>query len=180
MAPPAARGLLLVRLFFGVTFVYAGLDKLLDPNFFNPAAATSIQAQFTIFERGSPLAPLVRLAEPYAVVLGLLIALGEIGAGLGALTGLCFRLAALGGAPLSLMFFLTASWTTRPYYLGPDLPYAAGWLALLVAGHSGVLVPDWSLAAGRDKPPGRSFRAGASSSSARDGLTLLLGSVAGH
>ena len=179
MAPPAARGLLLVRLFFGVTFVYAGLDKLLDPNFFNPAAATSIQAQFTIFERGSPLAPLVHLAEPYAVLLGILIALGEIGAGLGALTGLCFRLAALGGASLSLMFFLTASWTTRPYYLGPDLPYAAGWLALLIAGHSGLLVPNWSLGAGLGEPTGPVVsRRSVVQLGALTGLTLLVGSVA--
>ena len=179
-ASPAVRGLLLVRFFFGVTFVYAGLDKLLDPNFFNPASATSIQAQFVIFERVSPLAPLVRLAEPYAVVLGLLIALGEIGAGLGALTGLCFRLAALGGAMLSLMFFLTASWTTRPYYLGPDLPYAVGWLALLVAGHGGVLVPSWAVAGGPGQAAGPVLsRRSVVQLGALTGLTLLVGSVAG-
>src|SRR5512141_2353381 len=57
-APPSAVGLLLVRVFFGVTFVYAGLDKLLDPNFFDPASGRSIQSQFAAFERVSPLAPL--------------------------------------------------------------------------------------------------------------------------
>src|SRR4051794_5771341 len=178
-ASAAARGLLLLRLFFGVTFIYAGLDKLLDPNFFNPDAPTSIQAQFVIFERVSPLAPLVRLVEPYAVLLGILIALGEIGAGVGALTGLCFRLAAMGGALLSLMFFLTASWTTQPYYLGPDLPYAAGWLALLIAGHSGLLVPRWSLGRAPSDPAGAAIsRRSVVQLAALTGITLLIGSVA--
>ena len=114
------------------------------------------------------------------MVLGLLIALGEIRAGLGALTGLCFRLAALGGALLSLMFFLTASWTTRPYYLGPDLPYAAGWLALLVAGHGGVLVPRWALAGGPGQAAGPVLsRRRVVQLGALTGLTLLVGSIAG-
>jgi thiosulfate dehydrogenase [quinone] large subunit len=73
--------------------------------------------------------------------MGLVIALAEIGIGVGALSGLAFRVAALGGAALSGLFFLTASWGTHPYYLGADLPYAFGWLALAIAGHGGLLVP---------------------------------------
>jgi len=135
-----ALALLPLRVFLGVTFVYAGLDKLLDPNFFNPESPGSIQAQFIVFERVSPLAPLIHLAEPVAPLLGVLIALGEIAVGLGALTGLAFRLAALGGGSISLLFFLTASWATHPYYFGNDLPYAFGWLTLALAGHGDLLV----------------------------------------
>ena len=47
----------------------------------------------------------------------------------------------MGGAALSLLFFLTASWTTHPYYYGADLPYAIGWIALAVGGTGGLLVP---------------------------------------
>jgi len=61
---------------------------------------------------------------------------------IGALTGIAFRLAAAGGAAISLLFFLTASWATRPYYFGADLPYAVGWLALAIAGHGDVLIPE--------------------------------------
>jgi thiosulfate dehydrogenase [quinone] large subunit len=136
----AAWALLPLRIFFGVTFLYAGLDKLLDPAFFDAESATSIQAQFQIFERVSPLAPLVHLVEPFAVLLGVLIALGEIAVGLGTLTGLAYRLAALGGAAISVLFFLTASWTTHPYYYGNDLPYALGWLTLALAGHGDLFV----------------------------------------
>jgi len=51
-----AIALLPIRLFFGATFLYAGLDKLLDPSFFDPAAATSIQAQLLGFARVWPVA----------------------------------------------------------------------------------------------------------------------------
>ncbi len=134
------RALLPVRFFFGATFVYAGFDKLLDPRFFDALSPASIQAQMAIFARVSPIGPLVRLGQPLAVPIGLLIAVAEIAIGLGALTGLAYRAAAWAGAAVSLLFFLTASWATRPFYYGPDLPYAAGWIALALAGHGGLLV----------------------------------------
>ena len=140
--------LLPVRLFFGATFLYAGLDKLTDPRFLDATSPASIQAQMHAYTTVSPLAALVRLGEPFAVPIGLVIALLEIAIGLGALSGLAFRAAALAGAGLSLLFFLTASWATRPYYYGADLPYAAGWVSLAIAGHGGVLVSrrllDWA------------------------------------
>ena len=136
-----ARALLPLRLFFGATFLYAGLDKLLDPSFFDASAPSSIVAQLAAFARVSPLSPLVHVVEPFAIPMGLLIAIAEIAIGLGALTGLAFRLAAAGGAALSIVFWLTASWTTHPYYYGADLPYAFGWITLALAGHGGLLVP---------------------------------------
>ena len=145
----AAAALLPLRLFFGITFVYAGIDKLLDPAFFNAADPASIQAQLVDFARVSPIAPLVHFSEPFAVPIGLLIALAEIAIGLGALTGLAYRIAASAGAALSIVFWLTASWTTHPYYFGPDLPYAVGWLTLALAGHAGLLVPRAVLDLGR-------------------------------
>lgn len=136
-----ASALLPLRLFLGVTFLYAGLDKLLDPAFFDPAAPTSLHAQLVAFARFSPLGDLIRASLPVATPIGLAIAVGEIGAGIGALAGLAYRVAAAGGVALSLLFWLTSSWTTHPYYLGPDLPYALGWLTLGIAGHGDLLVP---------------------------------------
>ena len=136
-----AVALLPLRLFLGATFLYAGLDKLLDPTFFNAANPASIQAQLVEFARVSPIAFLVRPVEPYAVIVGYAIALAEVAVGIGALSGLAFRLAAATGAALSILFWLTASWTTHPYFYGPDLPYALGWVTLALAGHGGLLVP---------------------------------------
>ena len=135
-----ALALLPLRFFFGITFVYAGFDKLLDPTFFDSANPASIYGQMADFIRVSPLAPLIKVAQPFAFEIGLLIALAEIAVGLGALSGLAFRLSAIGGAALSLMFWLTASWTTTPYFYGPDLPYALGWITLALAGDGGLLV----------------------------------------
>lgn len=139
MVPAAA--LLPIRFFFGVTFLYAGFDKLLDAGFFDAASPGSIQAQMAGFARNSPLGDMIRIVQPESAIIGLLIAIAEVAIGVGALIGLAYRLAAFGGALLSLLFFLTVSWATRPYYLGPDLPYAMGWLTLAIAGHGGLLVP---------------------------------------
>ncbi|MFI5262406.1 MAG: TQO small subunit DoxD, partial [Candidatus Limnocylindrales bacterium] len=130
-----------LRLFLGVTFVYAGLDKLLlDPTFLEATAPTSLLAQLHGFAHSSPLAPLITfIAEPLVVPIGIGIALAEIGTGLGALTGLLPRASAWGGFAIAMLLWLTASFAIHPFYLGPDLPYAAGWLTLALVGDGGVM-----------------------------------------
>ena len=130
--------LLPLRFFLGATFVYAGVDKLIDPVFLRAAGPGSIGSQLEEFVRVSPIAPLIQLfGQTFPVQIGFLIAVAEIAIGLGALSGLLFRLSAIGGLALSLMFWLTVSWATKPYYYGPDLPYALGWLTLALAGTGG-------------------------------------------
>ncbi len=142
------RALLPLRMFLGATFLYAGIDKLVDPTFLRATGPGSIGDQLAGFVRVSPVAPLVHLfAQPAPVLVGLLIALAEIAIGIAALTGLLYRLSAAGGTALSLLFWLTASWATKPYYYGPDLPYALGWATLALAGHGGLLALDGRLAA---------------------------------
>ena len=135
-----ATALLPIRLFFGATFLYAGVDKMLDASFFDPSAPGSLHAQLEAFARVSPLSGLIRASLPLAEPIGFLIAIAEIAIGMGALTGLAYRVAAAGGAALSFLFFLTASWSTHPFYLGADLPYAVGWVTLAIAGHGDLLV----------------------------------------
>jgi thiosulfate dehydrogenase [quinone] large subunit len=137
----AATALLPLRAFLGATFLYAGLDKLMDPAFLDTTSPAGIHAQLEGFARTSPIAFLVKaVALPFPNEVGLLIALAEIAIGLGALSGILFRAAAAAGAGVSLLFWLTASWTTHPYYYGPDLPYALGWATLAFAGSGQVLV----------------------------------------
>jgi thiosulfate dehydrogenase [quinone] large subunit len=137
--------LLLLRVFLGVTFVYAGLDKLIDPTFLRSAGPGSIAAQLAGFTRNSPVAVLVEIfAQPFPILTGLVISIAEIAVGLGTLTGLLFRTSVIGGAFLSILFWLTASWATTPYFYGPDLPYAAGWVTLAITGHGGrFVVESW-------------------------------------
>ena len=137
--------LLPLRLFLGVTFLYAGVDKLIDPAFLRATGPGSIGAQMAEFVKVSPIAPLVQVfGQTFPVELGFLIAVAEIAIGLGTLSGLLFRLAAAGGLALSITFWLTASWATKPYYYGPDLPYALGWLTVALAGTGGrFTVESW-------------------------------------
>ena len=130
-----AIAILPLRLFLGATFVYAGLQKFSDPQFFSPTAPGFIGRQMTGYVRdGSPLTFLLTHAIEHAAWFGALIALCEVLVGLSTLSGLLARLGALGGLAINVTFFLTATWTVRPYFLGADLPYAAGWLTLALTG----------------------------------------------
>ena len=127
------------------------MDKLTDPTFLRATGPGSIGQQLDGYLYLSPIAPLVRaFALPAPVLVGALIAIAEVGVGIGILTGLAYRLSAFGGFALSVMFWLTASWATHPYYFGNDLPYAAGWLVLAIGGPVG-----WSIAHRLDRfvPP---------------------------
>ncbi|HEX9043741.1 MAG TPA: TQO small subunit DoxD [Candidatus Limnocylindrales bacterium] len=137
--------LLPLRLFLGGMLLYAGIDKLLDPAFLHAAGAGSIGEQLQGFTHASPIAGLVEaLALPSPVFVGLLVAVAEIAIGIATLTGLAYRLAAGAGVAISILFWLTASWETRPIYLGPDLPFAFGWLTLALAGHGDLYtVESW-------------------------------------
>jgi len=129
-------------------FLYAGLDKLVDPAFLHATGVASVGAQLDAYVRVSPLAPLIQiLAQPWPVAIGLLIALAEIAVGIGTLTGILYRWSAALGAALAGLFFLTASWNARPIYFGPDLPYMFGWITLSLAGSGGLYVLEERLVA---------------------------------
>jgi thiosulfate dehydrogenase (quinone) large subunit len=134
-APLDARLLAPLRLFLGVTFVYAGIQKLTDTQFLAPQATGYIGRQITTFAAGSPLRTLLlTMALPHAALFGSLVAWGELAIGIGALLGLLFRPAAFFGALLSLLFFLSASWRVHPYFYGSDIVFLFAWLTLLLVG----------------------------------------------
>ncbi len=148
------------------------LDKIaLDPTFLDLSSRTSILAQLQGYAHASPIAALITdLAVPNALLTGVGIALAEIAVGLGVLSGLAFRLAAAGGAALSLLFFLTASWSVHPFYYGQDLPYLMGFVTLAIAGHGDLYVLGpwlerraWYRGAGR--PQGATAAAGVAGAS---------------
>src|SRR6516165_2170919 len=65
--PLSGRVLLPLRLFLGITFVYAGIQKLTDPQFFNPRAAGYIGKQIMGIANGSPIHNfLLHIALPHA------------------------------------------------------------------------------------------------------------------
>ena len=136
------RVLLPLRLFLGITFVYAGIQKLTDPQFFNPTATGFIGKQILAFAHGSPIhSILLHVALPHALFFGAVIAFGEIAIGIGTLAGFLFRPAAFFGMLLSLLFFLSASWHVYPYFYGADIVFFFAWTPLLLAGPLGSGLP---------------------------------------
>lgn len=144
-----------LRLFLGVTFCYAGLQKLADPRFFDPAAPTSIQQQMRLVQASSPIGFLVSAGAHAGWVVGLVIALGELAVGLGTLAGLRSRTAAVGGMVLSLSFFLTVSWSTTPYFYGADIVFLFAWTPFAALGSGGVCSPGRLVATRTGPEPAR-------------------------
>jgi len=134
--------LLPLRAFLGVTFVVAALQKLANPGFFDPHNPISFAATMRSLQHTSPIGPLLSLSLHAPGPFGLLIALGELAVGIGMLLGLWTRLLAAGGMVLSLIFFLTVSWNTSPYYYGSDIVFFFGWTPFVIAGAAGVLSTD--------------------------------------
>lgn len=128
------HALLPLRLFLGVTFVYAGLDKLTDPAFLSASGDGSIGDQMRGVRDTSAIPGLVDLSLNSPVGFAVALAIGEILVGLGALAGLLTRIAAVGGALIALSLWLTVSWAVTPYYYGNDLIYLMAWTPLILAG----------------------------------------------
>jgi thiosulfate dehydrogenase (quinone) large subunit len=137
-ATTTARALLPLRLFLGVTFAYAGVQKLSDPGFLHPGAPTYIGTQLHGFADHTPGGVLLRtFAIPHPQLAGIAVALTEIVVGLLVLVGLGTRVAAAVGLSLNLVLFLTASWRTSPYFLGSDIVFVFAWLPFVLGGSAG-------------------------------------------
>jgi thiosulfate dehydrogenase [quinone] large subunit len=134
--------LLPLRAFLGVTFTFAGLQKLSSASFFTASSPSSIQSQMAGAARLSPIHSLLHALLPHAVLIGWVIAYGELAIGLGTLLGLKTRVAAAAGALLSLNLFLAVSFHSSPYFTGADIVFLFAWLPLIVGGGGSLLSAD--------------------------------------
>ena len=123
-----------LRLFLGVTFTFAGLQKLANPNFFNPHSPISIQQQLAGSARLSPLHALLVHLTGLAKPIGISMAFAEIAIGLGVLLGVWTRVVAIFGAIISFSLFLTVSFHASPYFTGSDIVFFFAWLPFVVSG----------------------------------------------
>jgi thiosulfate dehydrogenase [quinone] large subunit len=123
---PSSR---LLRGFLGVTFLYAGVQKLSDPNFFKRGGTTYIGSQIQAFAHGSPIAPLLRFVGHFPILTGLVVALGEIAIGVAVLLGFGALVASVAGCLVSLILWLSATWHVHPFFLGSDSIYCVAWAA---------------------------------------------------
>lgn len=136
-----------LRLFLGITFLYAGLQKIADPGFLQPGAPTYIGTQLTAFAVHSPIAFLINaFALPAPQLTGAGVIAAELAIGLAVTLGIATRWAAAAGALVNFVLFLTASWTIQPYFLGSDSIYTVAWITLALVGDLGVLTAGPALA----------------------------------
>ncbi|HEX9122622.1 MAG TPA: TQO small subunit DoxD [Actinomycetota bacterium] len=122
----------LLRAFLGVTFVYAGIQKMADPYFLHAGSPDFIGNQLVSFAQGSPIGGILRMLAHAPVLTGLAIAFAEIAIGLGTLVGIAPLAVAAGGFLVNLTLTLSATWHVHPYFLGSDSMYAVAWLAYLL------------------------------------------------
>jgi thiosulfate dehydrogenase [quinone] large subunit len=174
-----------LRLFLGVTFFFAGLQKLANPDFLKSASPISIHAQLVGATHSSPIHALITHLVPIAPVVGVVIALGEVAIGLGVLAGLWTRVAAVAGMALSFGLFLTVSFHSSPYFTGSDIVFVFAWTPLALGGVAGGPALDTWLA--QSRPPatatsGEVTRRAVLSKGAVTGVTalavLIVGGVA--
>jgi thiosulfate dehydrogenase [quinone] large subunit len=150
---PAGWFLVPLRLFLGATFVFAGLQKLANPQFFTNGSPISIHAQLVGASHASPIHALVVHLVPVANLVGAVIALGEVAIGLGILVGLWMRVAAAAGMVVSFSLFLTVSFHASPYFTGSDIVFFFAWTPFLLAGAAGAPALDTWLAQRRTTTP---------------------------
>jgi len=163
-------------MFLGVTFLYAGLQKIQDPGFLSPGSSTYIGTQLQGFALHSPITFVLNLlAIPVPQLTGIGVIGAELVVGALVLLGVGTRWAAALGALLSFTLFLTASWTIQPYFLGSDSIYTVAWITLVLIGDQGVLTVAPALF-GPARPSTGARRAAADMSRRR--LLLQMGSAA--
>jgi thiosulfate dehydrogenase (quinone) large subunit len=171
-----------LRLFLGVTFFFAGLQKLANPDFLKSASPISIHAQLVGATHSSPIHALITHLVPIAPVVGVVIALGEVAIGLGVLVGLWTRVAAVAGMALSFGLFLTVSFHSSPYFTGSDIVFVFAWTPLALGGVAGGPSLDAWLA--QTRPPatatsGEVTRRAVLSKGAVTGVTAVAVLIAG-
>ncbi len=123
----------LLRLWLGITFTYAGIDKALDGGFLNPDATTYIGKQLAGFAQQSPISPLLNKMVEHATLVGAGTMVGEIAIGLATLFGVLPFLAAIAGAGLSAALWLSSTFYVTPYFLAPNTAYLIMWLVFALA-----------------------------------------------
>jgi thiosulfate dehydrogenase [quinone] large subunit len=146
--------LLIMRGFLAFVFLYAGISKVADRTFLDDNSATGIHANVIAVRSASPIGSLLGPVQSHSFAFGLLMAIGEIAVGLGLLTGLFTRIAALGGMVLSLSLWLTVSWQASPWFTSADLVYLFAMTPLVIAGSGGLYSLDAWLAGAAQKHPG--------------------------
>ena len=127
-----APALRVMRLWLGITWIYAGWDKASDPGFLEAGSSSYIGTQLSGFSTHSPLGFAFNPLIEYATVVGGFVIIAEFAIGLATLLWVAPRLAAFGGFLMSLGLWLADTFHVSPYFLASNTAYAVLWLSYLL------------------------------------------------
>ena len=127
-----APALRVMRLWLGITWIYAGWDKASDPGFLEAGSSTYIGTQLSGFSTHSPLGFAFNPLIEHATVVGGFVIISEFAIGLATLLWVAPRLAAFGGFLMSLGLWLADTFHVSPYFLASNTAYAVLWLSYLL------------------------------------------------
>lgn len=117
-----------LRLWLGVTWIYAGWDKASDPGFLTSGSPTFIGTQLSAYSTSSPIDFAINRMLEHSTQIGIFVMLMEFAIGAATLLWIAPTWAAMGGFAISLTLWLASSWHIKPYFLASDSAYTILWL----------------------------------------------------
>jgi Rieske Fe-S protein/uncharacterized membrane protein YphA (DoxX/SURF4 family) len=118
-----------MRIWLGVTWIYAGWDKASDPGFLTSGSPTFIGTQLSAYATSSPVGFAINKMLEHSTQIGIFVMLSEFAIGAATLLWIAPTWAALGGFAMSLSLWLASSWHVKPYFLASDSAYTILWLS---------------------------------------------------
>lgn len=119
----------LIRVWLGVTWIYAGWDKASDAGFLTEGSPTYIGSQLAGFASQSPVGSVFNTLIERSQFVGIFVLLSEFAIGFATLLWIAPTSAALGGFAMAITLWLASGFYIRPYFLSGDLVYAVLWLS---------------------------------------------------
>ncbi len=122
----------IMRLWLGITWIYAGWNKATDAGFLTRGSTTFIGTQLSAYSTQSPVGFAFNKLIEHSILVGGFVMIAEFAIGLATLLWVAPRLSAFGGFAMSVGLWLASSFHANPYFLASDSAYAVLWLSYLL------------------------------------------------